>query len=364
MLPPSFPALTQSALTQDDMALLEVVAPPSVLHGLCPESAGAVVSRAQLAAALTLVLFARLVREVPEAQRYVEAASARGETITFDHGAVRTVLASSCGALPCGEASITRILRPLGYALNGLYPLERLGMTGRSYLHADAPQDIPQFFLSAPRAGLRPARPPWGSTKLGAARRFLESELHPERFSVRFQHAVHDVLATSRDPLGENAKQALDWLERDHAVPWTTACNLLPDLAACFARQHDLPSEEDYETLRAESAEMAWISTEGQTFNHATDRVADVEALAARLRAEGYSIKDRVEVSQSGRVRQTALRAALVRRALGGAAPREVPGSFFEFISRSARPGTSLPAGMDMGFDTSNATGIFKMTAR
>ncbi len=337
MLPPSFHALTRSALTQDDMALLEVVAPPSVLHGLCPESAEAVVSRAQLAAALTLVLFARLVREVPEAQRYVKAARARGETITFDHGAVRTVLARSCGALPCGEASITRILRPLGYAMSGLYPLERLGMTGRSYLHADAPQDIPQFFLS---------------------------ELHPERFSVRFQHAVREVLATSRDPLDENAKQALDCLERDHAVPWTTACNLLPGLAACFARQHELPSEDVYETLRAESAEMAWISTEGQTFNHATDRVADVEALAARLRAEGYSIKDRVEVSQSGRVRQTALRAALVRRSLGGAAPREVPGSFFEFISRSARPGTSLPAGMDMGFDTSNATGIFKMTAR
>ncbi|OIQ84133.1 hypothetical protein GALL_340480 [mine drainage metagenome] len=29
--------------------------------------------------------------------------------------------------------------------------------------------------LSAPRAGLRPALPSWGSTKLGAARRFLES---------------------------------------------------------------------------------------------------------------------------------------------------------------------------------------------
>jgi hypothetical protein len=29
--------------------------------------------------------------------------------------------------------------------------------------------------LSAPRAGLRPARPPWGSRKLGAARRFLET---------------------------------------------------------------------------------------------------------------------------------------------------------------------------------------------
>jgi len=37
--------------------------------------------------------------------------------------------------------------------------------------------------VSAPRSGLRPARPPWGSRKLGAARRFLESAPRPAAFA-------------------------------------------------------------------------------------------------------------------------------------------------------------------------------------
>lgn len=331
------PEWLPTLLTPDDLPLLRIVKLPVAWRGSLPDCSTAEVPRAQLAMALTLMLFARLLREVPEARRYMNAVCAAGQSIAFDHGAVRTVLANTCGTLPSGEASITRVLHPLGYASNGLYPLDRLGMTGRAYIHPDAPQDIPQFFLS---------------------------ELHPERFSGRFQNTVDEILVTSRDPLTDDAKGALDKLGKDRRLPLDMARKLLPELAACFARQHALPSSAQYDTLLAESAEMAWISTEGQTFNHATDRVDDVHALAARLRAEGYAIKDKVEVSQSGRVRQTALRAALVQRSLGCDEPREVPGSFFEFISRSALPGTEFPAGMDMGFDTGNATGIFRMTAR
>ena len=39
---------------------------------------------------------------------------------------------------------------------------------------------------------------------------------------------------------------------------------------------------------------------------------------------------------------------------------REVPGSFYEFISRDLLPDGS---GLDLGFDAGNAQGIFKMTA-
>jgi hypothetical protein len=38
---------------------------------------------------------------------------------------------------------------------------------------------------------------------------------------------------------------------------------------------------------------------------------------------------------------------------------RSVPGSFYEFISRDRIDGVAL----DLGFDSGNATGIFKMTA-
>ena len=62
------------------------------------------------------------------------------------------------------------------------------------------------------------------------------------------------------------------------------------------------------------------------------------EATAAAEREAGRSIKDKVEVSASGRVRQTALRAAEVRRSFraedGTLVARTVPGSFFEFITR------------------------------
>ncbi len=112
------------------------------------------------------------------------------------------------------------------------------------------------------------------------------------------------------------------------------------------------------------SKEAAWIATEGNAFNHATDRVADVEAVADRQRNLGRRIKDNVEVSSSGRVRQTAFRADPVRRAFraadGSVVEMEVPGSFFEFITRSPlREGGDE---LDLGFDSSNAQGIFKMT--
>jgi hypothetical protein len=120
----------------------------------------------------------------------------------------------------------------------------------------------------------------------------------------------------------------------------------------------------DYETLKAESAEMAWISTEGNAFNHATDRVADVFATAEAQRVAGRAIKEKVEVSTSGRVRQTALIADKVTRGFidadGQRVERVVPGSFYEFISRDLFPDSKR---LDLAFDTGNATGIFNVTA-
>jgi hypothetical protein len=83
--------------------------------------------------------------------------------------------------------------------------------------------------------------------------------------------------------------------------------------------------------------------------------------VAQHQRRLGRPIKDKVEVSASGRVRQTAFHAAMVRREfLGptGRVTREVPGSFYEFISRA----TQGPH-IDLAFDSGNATGIFGMTA-
>jgi hypothetical protein len=100
--------------------------------------------------------------------------------------------------------------------------------------------------------------------------------------------------------------------------------------------------------------------------------VADVDAVAERQRALGRPIKDKVEVSASGRVRQTAFRAASVQRdfiTAEGRVSRAVPGSFYEFITRDelggpAAANDSAAAGkLDLAFDAGNATGIFGMTA-
>ncbi|XYH93033.1 2-oxoadipate dioxygenase/decarboxylase family protein [Sorangium sp. So ce1128] len=295
-------------------------------------------SREEAAMALNLLLMNDLLERVPTGAAYVAEVRRAGRTITFDHGALRTVRFSQGGngALPNGEEAFTRILRPLGYRQAGLYPLERLRMTGRAYAHEEAPQDIPQFFVS---------------------------ELHVDRFSPAFQAAAARVFGASRDPLTEEARVLLEALSAGGSAPAALAETALPVIASAFGRHHDEPSVEDYEALLAESAEAAWIATEGNAFNHVTDRVPDVEALADRQRALGRPIKDAIEVSSTGRVRQTAFKADPVERRFRTAAGREtrtVPGSFYEFITRDPLPGAS---GLDLQFDTSNAQGIFKMTA-
>ncbi|MBV8261014.1 MAG: DUF1338 domain-containing protein [Paraburkholderia sp.] len=299
------------------------------------------VTRAELAQAMNMALFEDLLTRSPNGRSYTKDAVAQGGAVYFDHGALRTVRWAHNGALPPGEAAFTRILRPLGFRLNGRYPLDKLGMTGRAYAHEDAPDEIAQFFVS---------------------------ELHPERFSGAFQQAVTNVVGASRDPLTPLAIAQLSELERDGSLPLDAAQQLLPVIVGAFGRQHGVPSLSDYETLLRESAEMAWIATEGNAFNHATDRVEDVFKLSDGEKAKGRPMKPEVERSRSGRVFQTAYRADTVvrefRTADGQCVTREVPGSFYEFITRKRTfDQVTRRWQTDLRFDAGNATGIFKMTA-
>jgi hypothetical protein len=307
-----------------------------ILDQACDE-----VPRAVLAQGLNLLLLRDLLARVPTSRQYVAERVARGHRIVLDHGALRTVALDGMGDLPAGERTITRILTPLGYGLGEVYPLDRLGMTGRSYTHSDFPEELPQFFVS---------------------------ELHPERFSSRFQTAVARVTARSRDPLSGLAKDALSEIELKGSLPFARASMLLPELLACFTRRHPIPRLEDYRILLQESAEMAWIATEGNAFNHATDRVSLLDALVAEQRRLGRPLKETIETSRSGRVRQTAFRADPVEREFldgaGAVIRRTVPGSFFEFIQRDRIQDAATSASrLDLAFDTGNAQGIFKMTA-
>ncbi|MCY1453682.1 hypothetical protein D9M71_706920 [compost metagenome] len=108
---------------------------------------------------------------------------------------------------------------------------------------------------------------------------------------------------------------------------------------------------------------MAWIATEGNMFNHLTDRVDDLEVVVERQRALERPMKDSIEVSSSGNVLQTAYRATRVQRdfidAQGMPVTRSVPGSFVEFIQRRIDTASGR---LDLNFDSSNAQGIFRMT--
>lgn len=310
--------------------LVSLVAPVALPCPRAPE----LVSRTHLALALATVLFGDVMNSVPLGRAYASERAEAGRPLVFDHGGVRTV-AAACGALPAGVRAITRVLEPLGYTRVGTYPLPALRMTGYAYAHRDEPESLPQYFVS---------------------------ELHPERFSPAFSAAVERVLASSVDPLAGLPTELLDQLASRGELPWADAVALLPELRAVFARQHADPSLEDYAMLLAESDEMAWIATEGQAFNHATDRVDDVDAVCAAQRALGRPVKAQVSISRNGRVRQSAFQASPVRRLFrttaGHRVEREVPGSFWEFISRARLPGGQL----DLTFDTGNATEIFAMT--
>lgn len=293
------------------------------------------VPRAVIAQALSIVLFADLCDRVPSAAEYVVDRQKVGERIRLDHAAVRTV-AGPCGVLPPGQEQVARLLRPLGYVHRETYDLSALHMTGRSWTHLDLPAVVPQWFVS---------------------------ELHPERLPDDVQRAALALLANSRDPLGEEDEQRLRRLEVEGSLPAADVPGLLRNLPACFNRLHPELTERDYDLFLSVSPELAWIATEGTTCNHWTDRVDDVAAVAAEERRAGRPVKDAIEVSASGRVLQTAHRAAMVERRFhtleGDVVHRIVPGSFFELIERHPPPGS---AEVDLGFDAANATGIFAMT--
>src|SRR5690606_28557137 len=145
--------------------------------------------------------------------------------------------------------------------------------------HVDLPEAVPQFFVS---------------------------ELHVAQLPDAARAAADRVFGASADPLDDDARAMLDALASHGRCPPGLVEAGLPAIVRAFGRHHPTPALANYETLLAHSAEAAWIATEGNAFNHATNRVPDVVTLAAALPARGYPLKPAVEHSASGRVHQTA----------------------------------------------------------
>jgi len=207
------------------------------------------VPRLVIAHALNVALFMDLLRRVPSGRIYVDTQTSANRQILLDHGAVRTVAWPSASTVLPGVEQVSRVLEPLGYSRRETYPLARLRMTGYSYAHIDNADEVSQWFVS---------------------------EFHPDEFSPAFQSTVARVIGSSADPIDVTAAGHLDELTSEHSLTVKDALALMPILFSCFDRLHERPLESDYNRLVAESAEMAWIATEGAMFNHATDRVEDV----------------------------------------------------------------------------------------
>jgi hypothetical protein len=305
------------------------------------ESAGAV-SRAVFAMALNAILFHDLLSRAPSGAAYVADRRRQHERIVFDHGAVRTVRlgSRSTGALPAGIGSFSRILEPLGYYVTGTYPHDDLGSTGRGYTHREFPESLPQFFIS---------------------------ELHVDRFSNEFQAAAERVFGNTRDPLTLTTHAALAQFAEQDRCEMKLAAPALKEIVAAFGRWHDTPSLADYRILLAESAEGAWIATEGSALVHATVRVSDVAMTACAERSLGRRVLDAIETSPSGSVRRTALKADPVKRMFraedGSTVEMSVPGSFYEFISRDVVQGPDGRKRMDLRFDNNGTKSPIKITA-
>lgn len=69
---------------------------------------GGIVTRAELAQAMNMALFEDLLARSANGRQYTEETIAAGDSVYFDHGALRTVRWPHSGALPTGEAEIGR----------------------------------------------------------------------------------------------------------------------------------------------------------------------------------------------------------------------------------------------------------------
>lgn len=295
------------------------------------------VLRAEMVQALMMLLFEDMLRGLPtDALAYIREAVRTGHKIILDHSALRTARASG-GSFPQGVDSFSRILIALGYECGEAYPLPSR-LVGYRYTHVDCPDGIAQMFLS---------------------------ELELEKFSAASQQAMQRVLASSIDPLPVESLQSLETIARKERLAFDAAVSLLPNLAACFTRQHDETSLADYELLERESQELAWFATEGTILNHFASRVSDVRQVHAEQKRIDRAMKDGIEFSPSGLLAQTSFRSSMVERlfvtATGSLVHRQVPGAFWELITRS----TDESGNFHLKFDVGNAQSILStMTER
>jgi len=146
-------------------------------------------------------------------------------------------------------------------------------------------------------------------------------------------------IRASHDPLTQGALAVLDQFARRGRCGFDAAALGLREMIGAFRRCHDTPDLADYRLLLAESAEAAWIATEGCAFNHArTGLPTSMPPPASSGRWDGHQGRDR------GIHRRIGPPDGIQGRSRGTDVPHrrrrhhdvDRSGSFYEFISRDA----------------------------
>lgn len=243
MLPPNLAALLRRAL---DAAQVQQLARHLTTPPVLRIWEDGVVSRAEFAQALSLVLF-----------HNVHTRLAREQWWDFRNAAVRfaphtievPVVQWNSGLLPQGELALSRILEPLGYQVEDHSIRNGQSVVRKRYRHVDAPDHVTQIQIC---------------------------EIHPLAFGNEFALAVDRIVSRGTDPMSADARELLSLLERNRRLPMEQAKALMDMLVCVFGRHHAAPVYEDYKAVAVDSPDMAWLATEGLAPISATVRVVGI----------------------------------------------------------------------------------------
>jgi len=223
------------------------------------------VTRSELAMALQVVLFDDLLMDSLEGRVTLHDSVKKGKRLFLRRSYLLTARSRLNGALPVGEAAITRILGPLGYRFMAASEFDGGGAVKRMYAHADQSEALAGFVIG---------------------------ELDQDSFSTGFQRVVERVVASSTDPITPLCVHHLSELDRVGVLPLTIAEQVLLSIAGAFSRRHQTVNDSDVELLASESVEMASVARIGNAVCSVVARLTEASVKLDRLLAPSVSDDD------------------------------------------------------------------------
>lgn len=267
------------------------------------------VERAAVAQTFALALWHDLLRRTPSARRYAYEFKPATEKLELDHLAVHTVRFADNTINHSGPDVVRQLLGAMGFAIvdSSVGQLNRDSV--RVYRHQEFDDQIPRIIVK--------------EHSMGALSASLEKRAI-ETFSL------------ARDPMPAQLTRQMKTLESTGSLPFHDAADIVLKGTRFLDRHHDLPRLDDHEALEKASADIAWMSTEGQACAYAAIRVTDPAILSKLLTDSGFEIDEGTKSLLSDAQDGFSLKPDGVSRRFRGPASsfveKEVPGSSCRFV--------------------------------